>query len=54
MSPYFWPGYKQEAAGQEKALHGGLAVTELDAVQVEDALAVGQHQGIQRQDLKHL
>lgn len=37
---YLWPRYKEETAGQQQTLHGGLTVTELDAVQVQDALTV--------------
>jgi len=45
---------KEEAAGEQQSLHGGLHVTELDSVQVENALTVRQDQRVQRKDLKHL
>jgi len=54
MHTYARAGDEEEAGGQQEALHGGLRVGELDAVQVEHALAVRQHQRVQRQDLEHL
>ena len=50
----FGSGDEEEAAGQEKPLEGCLSVTELDSLQVENTLAVGQDQGIEGQDLEHL
>lgn len=48
------PGDEEEASGQEQPLERGLEVAELDALQEQHALAVGQHQGVQGQDLEHL
>ena len=48
------PGDEEEAAGQQQPLEGGLAVAELDSLEVEDALAVGEDQRVQGEDLEHL
>jgi len=47
-------GNEEEASGQQQALQRRLAVGELDAIEVEDALAVGEHKRVQGQDLEHL
>lgn len=47
-------GDEEEAASQQQPLQRGLEVTELDALQVQDTLAVGQDEGVERQDLEHL
>ena len=53
-APYLRPGDEEEAARQQQALHGGLAIGELDSIQVQHTLAVGQDQGVERQDFEHL
>ena len=47
-------GDEEEAASQQQPLQRSLEVAELDALQVQDALAVGQDEGVERQDLEHL
>lgn len=47
-------GDEEETASQQQPLQRGLEVTELDALQVQDTLAVGQDEGVERQDLEHL
>ena len=47
-------GDEEEADSQQQPLQRGLEVTELDALQVQDTLAVGQDEGVERQDLEHL
>lgn len=49
-----WPRDEQEATRQQEALQRGLEITELDPLEVEHRLAVGQHQSVQSQDLEHL
>lgn len=51
---YLGAGDEEEAASQQQPLQCGLEVTELDALQVEDTLTVGQDEGIERQNLEHL
>ena len=45
---------EEEAAGEQESLQRRLAVAELDTLQIQHALTVGQHQRVQRQDLEHL
>lgn len=52
--PYLGPGDEEEAASQQQPLQRRLEITELYPFQVKDTLAVGQDEGIQRQDLEHL
>lgn len=47
-------GDEEETASQKQPLQRGLEVAELDALQVQDTLAVGQDEGVERQDLEHL
>ena len=42
-----WTRFEEEAASQQQTLHGGLSVGELDALQVQHTLTVGQDEGIQ-------
>ncbi len=47
-------GDEEEAGGEEEALERGLAVAELDALQVQHRLAVRQDERVERKDLEHL
>jgi len=52
--PGILPGNEEEAGSKEEALEGGLTVGELDPLQVEDGLAVGEDEGVEGEDLEHL
>ena len=45
---------KEKASSKQQSLHCSLHVTELDSVQIENALTVRQNQCIQREYFKHL
>ena len=45
---------EEEAGCQQKALKRGLAIGELDALQVEHRLRVGQDERVQSQNFEHL
>lgn len=45
---------EEKAASQQQPLQCGLEVTELDTLQVEDALTICQDEGVERQDFEHL
>lgn len=47
-------GDEEETASQKQPLQRGLEVAELDTLQVQDTLAVGQDEGVEGQDLEHL
>jgi len=52
--PYLGSGDEEEAAGEKKSLHRGLHIAELDSIQVENTLTVGQDQCVQCENLEHL
>lgn len=54
MTTHLGSSDKEKAKGEKEALQGGLAVAELDAIEVEHRLAVGENERIQRQNLEHL
>lgn len=53
-SSHLGPGDEEKAACEQQTLKSGLEIAELHPFQVEHRLAVGQHQSVQSQDLKHL
>ena len=40
---HLWSRDEEEASGQEQALQSRLEITELDSLEVENRLTVGQH-----------
>ncbi len=52
--PGILPGNEEEAGSKEEPLEGGLTIRELDPLQVEDGLAVGEDEGVEGEDLEHL
>lgn len=51
---YLGAGDEEKAASQQQPLQCGLEVAELDTLQVEDALTIGQDEGVECQDFEHL